>query len=95
MQIILFIDNVPGDDQTSLYFAGFLNTWIDRFCNSVFKFMFLYIRETFSLLGGGLTILSMCMCAKGIAYLCMCSDIILKFSVDVVFINFRFPILSG
>jgi hypothetical protein len=42
-----------------------------------------------------LTNLSMCMCAKGIAYLSMRSDIILKFSFDVVFINFRFPILSG
>ena len=46
---------------------------------------------------GGLAILSMCMCAKGIdfASLCKCSDIILKLSDDEVFINFRFPILAG
>ena len=40
---MLFIDNVPGDDQKSLYFAGFLNTWIDRFSNSVFRLIDLSI----------------------------------------------------
>ena len=40
---MLFIDNVPGDDHTSLYFVGILNTWIDRFSNSVFKLIDLSI----------------------------------------------------
>ena len=37
------------------------------------------------------------MCAKGVdfAFLCKCSDIIFKLSGDEVFINFRFPILTG
>jgi hypothetical protein len=35
---MLFIDNVPGDDQTSLYFVGFLNTWIAISMENMFSY---------------------------------------------------------